>query len=374
MFKDATDAQIAFTMQQAMMASAAYKKYTLKKREALLQAVAHGLEENSIELIATAEKETHLSSTRLQNELTRTIFQLKTYGEFCASGQWMDVRIDTGSPLSEPPKPDLRKMMIPLGPVIVFGAGNFPFAYSTAGGDTACALAAGCPVIVKCHPAHAETSALVAGIVSGVVEKMQLPAGVFAHLHGAASTVGEALVKHPSTKAVGFTGSFGGGKQLFDWGNQRKTPIPVFAEMSSVNPVFILPAKMRESPANAAKMLAGSITLSVGQFCTNPGVIIAVENDDLTNFIMILKDEMGKVSPAKMLHEGIAQNYADKKAIALSQNGVQELICPSPNIFDQGMGTPTISSVTASGFIGNPQTAGRGVWPILHYCALHRDE
>ena len=183
----------------------------------------------------------------------RTIFQLNQYADACEKGDWLEARIDTAIPDKAPPKPDIRKMLVPLGPVVVFGAANFPFAYSTAGGDTATAFAAGCPVIVKAHPAHAETSELVANAILKAAADCEMPEGIFAHVHGASFEVGKALVEHTYTKAVGFTGSFVGGKQLFDWANQRKVPIPVFAEMSSINPVFLLPEKMKTAAAGDGK-------------------------------------------------------------------------------------------------------------------------
>ncbi|WP_315815609.1 aldehyde dehydrogenase family protein [Paraflavitalea speifideaquila] len=205
--------------------------------------------------------------------------------------------------------------MVPLGPVVVFGASNFPFAYSTAGGDTACALAAGCPVIVKGHPAHAGTSEIVAGIILQAVQQLNLPEGVFAHVQGASFEVGKALVTHPYTKAVGFTGSYGGGKALFDWANQRKEPIPVFAEMGSINPVWLLPGKLQTAAADIARMYAGSITLGVGQFCTNPGLIIGIEGEPLQQFITALGQEIKQIAPGTMLHPGIAKAYAEKRRL-----------------------------------------------------------
>jgi NADP-dependent aldehyde dehydrogenase len=177
-------------------------------------------------------------------------------------------------------------------------------------------------VIVKAHPAHAGTSEMVADAILRAAEKCNMPAGIFAHMHGAGNEVGEALVKHPSTKAVGFTGSFLGGRQLFDWANQRKEPVPVFAEMSSINPVFLMPEKLRESTVDVAKLYAGSITLGVGQFCTNPGLIIGIDNDDLQTFIQTLGEEIKKTSPGEMLHTGIFKNYVERRGNALSQENV----------------------------------------------------
>src|SRR5690606_10183018 len=173
---------------------------------------------------------------RLRSEWIRTMFQLKSYADACESGNWLDARINTAKKDVNPPKHDIIKMLIPLGPVAVFGASNFPFAYSTAGGDTACALAAGCPVVVKGHPAHIKTSELAAEAILAAAKACHMPDGIFAHIRGASFEVGKALVMHPHTKVVGFTGSFQGGKQLFDWAHQRKEPIPVFAEMGSINP------------------------------------------------------------------------------------------------------------------------------------------
>jgi NADP-dependent aldehyde dehydrogenase len=367
-------------MQLAWTAFHAYRKCSLKERAAFMKAIAGELKADSDALIKMAMQETNLTEARLRSELTRTIFQLTSYADFCEDGQWLDTRIDTAMTDRNPPKPDLRKMLVPLGPVVIFGASNFPFAYSTAGGDTACALAAGCPVIVKAHPAHAQTSELVADAIVRAAGNCNMPKGTFSHLHGAASAVGEALVKHPHTKAIGFTGSFAGGKQLFDWGNQRKEPIPVFAEMSSVNPVFLLPGKMKTDASEVAKMYAASISLGVGQFCTNPGIIIGISNDDLDLFKAVLSEEIKKVAPAKMLHEGIAKNYAAKKSIAISQGGVDVVSDRSHGDSQAGVepegaekdlyATPFISCTNAQTFISNPilQQEVFGPYSIIVQC------
>jgi NADP-dependent aldehyde dehydrogenase len=244
-------------------------------------------------------------------------------------------------------------MLIPLGPVVVFGASNFPFAYSTAGGDTACALAAGCPVIVKAHPAHAESSEIVAQAILKAADQSNMPRGVFAHVHGASQEVGKALVTHTYTKAVGFTGSFLGGKALFDWANQRKEPIPVFAEMGSVNPVFLFPEKLKQSAVEVAKMYAGSITLGVGQFCTNPGLIIGIEGAELQQFITTLGNEIKAASPGTMLHAGICKNYAENRARALAQKDVTT-VAESGTQPQTNQGVPTIASASGQAFLNNP--------------------
>lgn len=353
MYTDATTEEINEVMEKAWQAFHVYGKFTLKQRADFMHAVAKELENASDELIQTAHEETHLPEARLRNEKARTVFQMNNYADACERGDWLEARIDTAVPGRNPPKPDLRKMLIPLGPIVVFGAANFPFAYSTAGGDTACAFAAGCPVIVKAHPAHARTSELVANAVLKAAESCKMPSGIFTHVHGVGNEVGEALIKHPFTKAVGFTGSFLGGKQLFDWANQRKEPIPVFAEMSSINPVFLLPEKLQQSAVDVAKLYAGSITLGVGQFCTNPGLIIGVDNDNLETFIQTLGEEIKKTSPGEMLHPGIFKNYVERRANALSQESV-ETVATSESEPLLNWGTPTIASATAQAFINNP--------------------
>jgi NADP-dependent aldehyde dehydrogenase len=208
-------------------------------------------------------------------------------------------------------------------------------------------------VIVKAHPAHARTSEMVASAILKAAANCYMPSGIFTHLHGFSFEVGKALVTHPHTKAVGFTGSFAGGKQLFDWANQRNEPIPVFAEMSSINPVFLLPEKMKQSAAELAKMYAGSITLGVGQFCTNPGLIIGIDNADLNNFINVLSEEIRKTTPGNMLNPGIFKNYVEKRAAALSQQDVETIaVSEQDPIVNQG--APTIASASAQAFFNNP--------------------
>src|SRR6476620_2375307 len=255
-FTDATIKDIDLAMQASWQAFKVYKQKTLKERAQFLYAIATNLESNSTEIVRTARDETNLDEGRLKGELKRTMFQLTSYGDACADGAWLDIRIDTGDAQRQPPKPDLRKMLVPLGPVVVFGASNFPFAYSTAGGDTACALAAGCPVVLKAHPAHAATSELVAEAIQKAAKSCGLPEGIFIHVHGRSFEVGQALVQHPYIKAVGFTGSFEGGKALFDLANKRPVPIPFFAEMGSVNPVFLLPEKLKLDGAAVASICA----------------------------------------------------------------------------------------------------------------------
>src|SRR6476620_9917489 len=223
-FKDTTPGEIDEAMEIAAEAANLYQKFSLQQRADFMKTIADYLENAGEELISVAMEETHLPAGRLQSEKSRTVFQLNNYAGACVKAEWMEVRIDAADIKRIPAKPGIRKMMIPLGPVVVFGSSNFPFAYSTAGGDTACAFAAGCPVIVKAHPAHANTSQLVADLILKAADKCKMPKGIFAHVHGAVIETGKSLVKHPLIKAVGCTGSFLGGKQLLDWANQRKEP------------------------------------------------------------------------------------------------------------------------------------------------------
>ncbi len=369
-YKDFSAEEIDAVMQEAWDAFHLYRKFSLKQRAAFMKAIAVELENCGDALIHTAMSETNLPEARLRGERARTIFQLNSYADACEKADWLAASIDTAIPDKVPPKPDIRKMLVPLGPVVVFGASNFPFAYSTAGGDTASAFAAGCPVIVKAHPAHAQTSEIVANAIISAAEKCDMPKGIFAHVHGAGFEVGKALVMHPHTKAVGFTGSYTGGKQLFDWGNQRKEPIPVFAEMGSVNPVFLMPEKLTASANEIATMYAGSITLGVGQFCTNPGIIIGVESEALQTFVHDLGKAIQKTAPAVMLHEGIAAAYKKNKDNALLQDDVH-LVAES----ETSAAAETPSSVTNpdGGFAGLPTIATATGQALLNNPVLHQE-
>jgi 2,5-dioxopentanoate dehydrogenase len=354
MSKDATIQEINEVMLSAWKAFHLYRKFPIAKRAAFMRAIAKELEAAGDELIQTAMRETNLPEARLRGERGRTIFQLESYATACEKRDWLEARIDKANPGKTPPKPDIRKMLVPLGPVVVFGASNFPFAYSTAGGDTATAFAAGCPVIVKAHPAHPQTSQLAAEAILRAAEKTGMPEGVFAHVNGMSFEVGKALVTHTYCKAVGFTGSYAGGKQLFDWANQRPEPIPVFAEMGSVNPVFLLPEKLKADAAEIATQYAGSITLGVGQFCTNPGLIIGIEGAVLQQFMHDLGKAIQQTMPGIMLHQGIADNFANKREEALMQENVHLLAEAGLSAEDQRTGLPTVATVDGKTFLQNP--------------------
>ncbi|MEK7768016.1 MAG: aldehyde dehydrogenase (NADP(+)), partial [bacterium] len=239
-----------------------------------------------------------------------TIGQLRMFAQVVLEGSWLRARIDRAQPDRKPlPKPDLRSMLVPIGPVAVFGASNFPFAYSTAGGDTASALAAGCPVIVKAHPSHPRTSDLVASAVAAAARASGLPAGVFGHVQGGPDA-GLALVRHPGVKGVGFTGSLRAGRALFDAAAARPEPIPVFAEMGSVNPVVLLPSALERDAAGLASALAQSATLGAGQFCTNPGLVLMVDGPPAKELVSALAGKIAAVPPASMLSPAIRASFA----------------------------------------------------------------
>ncbi len=357
-------------MRQAAKSFPLYRKTSPGKRAEFLETIAANIELLGDELIRTASAETNLPTARLQGERGRTTGQLRMFAQMLREGSWVEATIDTAIPDRTPPRPDIRKMMIPIGPVVVFGASNFPFAYSTAGGDTASALAAGCPVVVKAHPAHVQTSILVAGAIIAAAQSTGMPDGSFQHVTDGSFETGKALVEDPETAAVGFTGSFKGGKALYDYAANRKNPIPVFAEMGSTNPVIFLPDILQTNTASLAKQYAGSITLGMGQFCTNPGILLAIDGPGLTEFLTCLGSEMEAVQPAPMLHKGIHQAYFEKMQTALHETGVE--LVGSATATDSGMDAlPLVAKVSATVFLRNPllQEEVFGPYSLMVVCA-----
>lgn len=357
MFKDLSGKEIDTVLRQSQDAFLPYRKMAGTARALFLEAIASEIEALGAGLITQAMEETNLPEPRLQGERGRTCNQLRQFAALIREGSWVEARVDTAIPDRAPiPKPDIRKMNVPLGPVVVFGASNFPLAYSTAGVDTASALAAGCPVVLKAHPAHPKTSEMVAGAIARAIEKSGVPKHTFQHVHSSSFEAGKALVQHPLTKAVGFTGSFSGGKALYDYAAQRPDPIPVFAEMGSINPVFILPGALKARSEKVAEMYAASITLSVGQFCTNPGLLLSLQSPQLDAFSRQLSERMEKIAPATMLHSGIASNFRKNREQALAQKGVT-LVAESTEKPKENQGMPTLATVAAADFLSNPRLA-----------------
>lgn len=294
-------------------ASAAFGATSGQERGRLLRAIADALDAAAPALIERAHLETALPLPRLTGEVARTSGQLRMFAGVVEEGSWVSARIDTAEPARTPPKPDIRSMLRPLGPVAVFGASNFPLAFSVAGGDTASALAAGNPVIVKAHPAHPGTSELAARIIVSAVEAEGFPAGIFSLLFDSGHSVGAALVQHPGIRAVGFTGSFRGGRALMDLAAKRPDPIPVYAEMGSTNPVFVLRHALAERGESIASGLHASFTLGGGQFCTKPGLVFAATADK-DAFVEKLRSATQSGPAYSLLSAGIADTYKKEQA------------------------------------------------------------
>ncbi len=333
-----------------------YRQTTLEQRGEFLETIAAELMALGDELIERAAQETALPTARLEGERARTVNQLKLFAQVVREGSFVEARIDRAIPDRTPiPKPDIRQMHLALGPVAVFGASNFPLAFSVAGGDTASALAAGCPVIVKGHPAHAGTSELAGLAIQRAIEKCAMPQGTFALLQGSGTKLGAALVTHPGIKAVAFTGSLAGGRALFDLAAARPEPIPVYAEMGSVNPIFVLPEAMQERGESMAADFVASVTLGVGQFCTNPGLLFALQGPNLEKFIQQAKDCLAQTLPGTMLHAGIKQNF-DKGIEALLSTGAVESL---GSISNRGSGAcsaaPVLLRAEAQALLDSPQ-------------------
>ncbi|MES2069110.1 MAG: aldehyde dehydrogenase (NADP(+)) [Pseudomonadota bacterium] len=299
----AADAERACTL--AAQAFDIYRETTLDQRAAFLEQIAQNILDLGAALIERAMLESGLPQARLEGERGRTVGQLRLFAKVVRDGRWLGAALDTALPERTPPRPDLRLRKIGLGPVAVFGASNFPLAFSVAGGDTASALAAGCPVVLKAHGAHPGTSELVGKAIQAAVASCGLPEGVFSLLHGDGRTIGQALVAHPAIKAVGFTGSRQAGMALMRTAAQRPEPIPVYAEMSSINPMFMLPDAMAQRAGQIATGFVDSLTLGSGQFCTNPGLIFALEGDALNKFCDAAATALHAKSASTMLTPGI---------------------------------------------------------------------
>ncbi|RKE98451.1 aldehyde dehydrogenase (NADP(+)) [Ichthyenterobacterium magnum] len=353
-FTEATSEEINEAVNLASTAFKTFRTLSGKRKAEFLNAIADEILALDDKLIKTYCSETGLPEGRAKGERGRTVGQLRSFAELIAEGSWVEATIDTAQPDREPmPKSDIRKMLIPLGPVVVFGASNFPLAYSTAGGDTAAALASGCPIIVKSHPMHAGTGELVASAIVKAAEKTGMPNGVFSNINSSGIEVGAQLVKHAGVKAVGFTGSIKGGRALYDLAAQREEPIPVFAEMGSINPVVILPKALNNRGKALAKTYAGSITLGTGQFCTNPGLLLGIKGDALSSFIQDLSNEIVKIEPSCMLHPNIIGAYENHKKNAISQPNLT-VVADYESDVQTNYARQTIATVEGKTFLENP--------------------
>jgi NADP-dependent aldehyde dehydrogenase len=319
-------ADVARAAELAHHAFPAYRTTTAEQRARFLETVADNISGWHDALVERAVLETGLPEARVSGEVGRTTSQLTLFAAVLREGSWHGARIDPGMPDRQPaPRPDIRQRMVPLGPVAVFGASNFPLAFSVAGGDTASALAAGCPVVVKAHDAHPGTAELVGHAISDAVRAHDLPTGVFALLYGTGPGLGVDLVSDPHIKAVGFTGSRRAGLSLVEAAARRSVPIPVYAEMSSVNPVFLLPSALRSRAEHIAQGFVDSLTLGSGQFCTNPGLVFAVDGPELDRFVELVSTRLADLPPTPMLTPQIAASYRADVESAAAIDGVQIL-------------------------------------------------
>lgn len=353
LFLSATPAEVETALSLATSAFPIYSNLSGKKRAEFLRAIATEIEGVVEDIVARGQLETALPEARLRGETGRTTGQLRLFANLIEEGSWVDARIDRAEPDRKPlPKPDLRSMLRPLGPVAVFSAGNFPLAYSIAGGDTASALAAGCPVIAIAHEGHPGVAEIVAGAVIRAAQQTGMPEGVFSLLFGGGRSVGQQVVKHPVTQAVGFTGSRAGGTALLEIANNRPQPIPVYAEMSSINPLVILPGALARGEETLAEAFFGSLTLGVGQFCTNPGLVFLPEGTG-DGFLTKLKSLAEAGAPGTMLNAGICANYGKSTAATAAISGV-ETLAASNNEAGPGQGAPAVFVVSIADFRKNP--------------------
>jgi len=302
----------------------AFRKTGLEARARFLECIGEEITALGDELLDRAARETGLPLPRLEMERGRTVGQLRLFAELVRSGDWLSVRVDPAQPKRKPaPRPDLRQRNVGIGPVAVFGPSNFPLAFSVAGGDTASAFAAGCPVVVKGHPGHPGTSELAARAVAAAVRKSGMPGGIFSYLGGPSHKLGAALVADSRIKAVGFTGSRQGGLSVMRIANARVEPIPVYAEMGSINPVILLPGALRSRAEEIATGFVGSLSMGAGQFCTNPGLVIGIEGSDLDRFATAAAKALAEVEPAVMLTPKIHDAYVAGVDAQSGRNGVE---------------------------------------------------
>ncbi|WP_120499601.1 aldehyde dehydrogenase (NADP(+)) [Roseovarius sp. EL26] len=332
------------------------------ERAAFLNAIADEIEARAEAITQIGSQETGLPEARLQGERGRTTGQIRLFADHILNGSYLDQRHDTALPDRQPlPRPDLKLVQRPIGPVAVFGASNFPLAFSTAGGDTAAALAAGCPVVVKGHSAHPGTGEIIAEAIHAAIKKCGIHPGVFSLIQGGDRKVGAALVQHPLIKAVGFTGSLAGGRALYDLCASRPEPIPFFGELGSVNPMFILDTALNSRGNDIAAGWAGSLTMGAGQFCTNPGIAIVQAGEAGDQFAQTAQDVLAGAPAQTMLTDGIAAAYRDGKRRIAETTGVQELLNTS---CDQRDATPYLYRTTAQNWLANEVLAEEVFGPL----------
>lgn len=362
MFSIGTPAHVAAACAAAEVAFPAYSSATRAERAVFLNRIADEIDARGAAITAIGTQETGLPIARLEGERGRTTMQLRLFASHILKDGWLDRRHDAALPDRQPaPRPDLKLIQRPIGPVAVFGASNFPLAFSVAGGDTASALAAGCPVVVKGHSAHPGTGDIVAQAIDAAVRAAGMPAGVFSLVQGGNRDVGEALVQHPVIKAVGFTGSLAGGRALFNLCAARPEPIPFFGELGSVNPMFLLPAALAARGESIARGWAGSLTMGAGQFCTNPGIAVVIDGPDADAFVEATKAAAGAVGPQTMLTDGMAAAFrSGRDRIVAGPNVRAVLATPC----EMRTATPQLFEVSGSDWLADHRLAEEVFGPL----------
>jgi NADP-dependent aldehyde dehydrogenase len=338
----------------AELAFESFRQTSSKQRAEFLESIADEIMNIGDKLFEQVHLETALPLARIQGECTRTCGQLRLFAQTLREGSWVNAIIDTADEKRQPlAKPDTRSMQLALGPVVVFGASNFPLAFSTAGGDTASALAAGCPVIVKGHPAHPGTSELMAQAINKAVNKCGLPEGIFSLIQSSNYLLSEALVKHPKVKAVGFTGSLKAGRILFDMATSRPEPIPFYGELGSINPVFVFDDAIEKSEKEFAENYINSLTLGVGQFCTNPGLLVLQASDTTNTLMQELSNHLVSTATGTMLTQGIGESLSAGIDTLKTQSGVK-ILAQTPANDSHVSSQNILMKVSAERFIQNP--------------------
>ena len=361
-FSIGTPAHVAAACEAAETAFPAYIARSRAERAAFLNRIADEIEARGAEITEIGTQETGLPAARLEGERGRTTMQLRLFANHILQDDWLDRRHDAALPDRQPaPRPDLKLVQRPIGPVAVFGASNFPLAFSTAGGDTASALAAGCPVVVKGHSAHPGTGEIVAQAIDAAIRATGMPPGTFSLIQGGKRDVGEALVQHPLIKAVGFTGSLAGGRALFNLCAARPEPIPFFGELGSVNPMFLLPAALAARGEAIAKGWAGSLTQGAGQFCTNPGIAVVIDGKAADSFVEAAKTALGAVGPQTMLTDGIAEAYRSGRDRIAAGNGVRSVLATTCDLRNA---TPYLYEVSGSDWLSDHALAEEVFGPL----------
>ena len=370
-FANGTAQQVDDACQAAEDAFWSYGYSTAKDRAAFLNAIADEIEARSEQITEIGTQETGLPTPRLEGERGRTTGQLRLFASHILAGDYLDQRHDVALPDRAPlPRPDLKMVQRPIGPVAIFGASNFPLAFSTAGGDTAAALAAGCPVVVKGHNAHPGTGEIIAEAIHAAIKSCDLHAGVFSFVQGDTHELGGALVQHPLISAVGFTGSLAGGRALFDLCAQRPTPIPFFGELGSVNPIFLLPAATEARGTDIGTGWAASLTMGAGQFCTNPGIAIVGEGAAADAFVSAAVDALSETGSQTMLTDGIAAAYRAGRDRIAGTTGVAEIVTSS---CDMRNATPYLFETTGKDWLAN-KALGEEVFGPLGLVVRAKDQ